>query len=75
MQPEEVNDSPEAAVGVQGVAQVFAWWAANNQGPDARRVLTGLGHLGEFLKAVSSSDIDLELGRGDSFGTNKRCCG
>jgi hypothetical protein len=68
MPSEGPSASADAPVGVQGFAQVFASWAANNHSPDARRVLAGLGHLGEFLKAVSTSDIDLELGCGNSFG-------
>ena len=55
-------DVPDAGVGVKGVARAFTWWAAKNESLEARQVLAGLGHLGDFLKAVSSSDIDLELG-------------
>jgi hypothetical protein len=58
--------------GINRVAQAFTWWAANNENFEARQVLAGLGHLGDFLKAVSDADIDLELGYKDSGKTESR---
>jgi hypothetical protein len=58
----------DARVGVQGVARLFTLWAANKEILDPRQVLSGLGHLGEFLKAVSDSDIDIDIELGDNRG-------
>jgi hypothetical protein len=48
------------------VARAFASWAEKIEGLDARQVLMGLGHLGSFLKAVSETELDLELGHVES---------
>jgi len=48
--------------GVNTAARAFAWWAAGHGGVEARQLLAGLGHLGDFLRAVSAVEIDLELG-------------
>jgi|SRR5277367_234914 hypothetical protein len=48
--------------GVRGVTRAFTRWATNHESLEARQLLAGLGHLGDFLKAVSNADIDLELG-------------
>ena len=48
--------------GINGVARAFTWWAAKHERLEPRQLLAGLGHLGEFLKAVSDAEIDLELG-------------
>lgn len=48
--------------GINVAARAFAWWAAGHEGVEARQLLAGLGHLGDFLRAVSTAEIDLELG-------------
>jgi hypothetical protein len=49
-----------------GIARAFTRWAAQNESLDARQVLAGLGHLGNFLITVANTDIDLELGHKES---------
>lgn len=51
---------------ITGVARAFTRWATSYDSLEARQLLAGLGHLGDFLKAVSNADIDLELGFKDS---------
>ena len=38
------------------------WTLRNGEKSQVRDVFTGLGLLGDFLKAVAASEIDLELG-------------
>jgi len=54
------SDSEEG--GIRGVARAFTRWATNHESIEAPQLLAGLGHLGDFLKAVSNADLDLELG-------------
>lgn len=58
--------------GIRGVAQAFTRWATKHESLEARQLLAGLRHLGDFLKAVSNSNIDLELGFNDSGKKNFR---
>ena len=68
--PSDENEVGEldSRSGVQGVARLFTLWAANSENLDPRQVLSGLGHLGQFLKAISDSDIDIDLELGDNSG-------
>ena len=54
--------SGESDGAVNGVAREFVRWAAKKEGLDAPQVLAGLGHLGNFLRAVSDAYHDLEMG-------------
>jgi hypothetical protein len=68
----ETSDEHKDAV--KGVARAFAKWAVENESLDARHVLAGLGYLGNFLKAVSEVDIDVERGQSETgnFGRKPR---
>ena len=48
--------------GINATARAFTQWVANFEGFEARQILAGFGHLGNFLRAVSDADYDLEQG-------------
>jgi hypothetical protein len=62
--------------GLEGLAQALVSWTrqqSHDQG-EMRKVLSGLGILGNFLKVVSESDIDVELGLVRNNGKSQRGC-